>query len=377
MPALSRGGGYKESMLADREKCPCCGKEIVAGTFEYQPVAVKPAAVEWAEEGGEVTVQEEGDLMSFSGRWFLRAEAPLPLGFDRSPVRPIVWLEIPEEMASSVYDLRSGSRSRLSGMASLACDVPGFPGTIGAPSRFRIRNSEGVAEIVTIADQRVLSLPEDPSHDEVLELYRQMWGAEEDKRTPDASGRERFFSWWEGILGRTVHRKTVPPPPRFSGMEPGEMLFSPPMDTGGIAVMATLGCSDLPESDKKEIACWARNPSESFLEIFSEFVYITRMNKKPLRSGYIVPERDTIPETGFSGWLLSEPWWIRDNMFLPPSEEGPSVEVLGAMPLYPVEMAFAAMFGPDRLIEALQEANIDPTDLERDAVAPDMEAGGK
>lgn len=374
--AGSRGGRYKRDMLADREKCPCCGKEIVAGTFEYQPVAIKPLAVEWAEESGSANAEEKSDLLGMSGRWFVRAEAPLPLGMKNSPVRPVIWLEIGESLASSIYDLRSGNRSRVSGPATLACDLPGFPGSVGSPARFRIRNQGEPAEVVSVSDQRIASLPEEPTHEQILDIYRYMWGAEKDGRQPDSSQRERFFAWWENMLGRTVHRRLVQPPPRFSGIEPGEMLFSPPLDTGGVAVMATLGCSDLPESEKKEIACWVRNPPERFLEIFSEFVYISRMNQKPLRSGYIVPEKEILPD-GFSGWLLCDPWWIheRESLYLPPSESGPSIEVLGAMPLYPVEMAYATMFGPDKLIEELQDSGVDPTDLGRDPVAPELEGG--
>ena len=304
------------------------------------------------------------------GRFFLQAELPLPLRREDTPVVLDVWIEVLEDAARGMRAVAEGERRSFSGRAILASDVPGFPGSAGSVCRIRFRG--GSLRIIDCGDSRIASLPSDMEHEAMAALYRLVWGNPEPLRPVRWDLREAVEADLQKRLGGRCQTKLVSPPPRIAGMDPGEVLVSPPLDTGRPAFLSTVGCSDVADSGGRhyEITTRLQNPSDDLVRCFGEFVYLARMNPHALLPGQIVPERKPIPDSNgkMAAWVLlaaeGGPWE-------PTKTERGYVEYLQALPLMPVEVSFAGAFGVEKLEEVLQNSGEDLTSLKR---LPSVEA---
>lgn len=305
------------------------------------------------------------------GRFFLRAELPLPLRREDTPIVLEVWIEVLEDAASGICAVLEGERRSFSGRAHLASDVPGFPGSSGSVCRIRFRGE--AIKIIDCGDERISSLRADLDHEEMAALYRCIWGNSDDLAAVRWDLRQAVASDLQDRLGGRCQTKLVEPPSRIAGIDPGEVLVSPPLDTGRPAFLSTVGCSDVADSSGRhyEITTRLQNPSDDLVRCFGEFVYLARMNPHAILPGQIVPERKPIPDSNgkMSAWLLIEteeaPPWEATK-----ADRG-LVEYLQAFPLMPVEVSFASAFGVEKLQEVLHMSGEDLTSLKR---LPSVEA---
>lgn len=369
--------------------CPCCGKPLPLGLFAKAFEAPSSWAVSQIEEEGEYVAHasdalaDEG-LIEIAGRFFARAVLPLPLSLPESPVRARVWLEIPGDSAAILL-VTSPQGMATAGQGQLASDLPGFPGISGAPCSWELPVGSDELVIRWCADERILSLPKRPNHDQLAALYRRLWGNPNPITPDDPQLRAAVIAHWHEALGRPLYRQPVEPPPMLAGYRAPELAIGPPLDTGGDAVMATIGCAEEPNPDggRVEIVAWAADPSEKFIESFSEFCFLSRLSSEPLAHGRVVPERRVIPGTeGMHGWVLLDPALLggpeRELVAGPiRSPEGEEVQVLAAVPLYAPEIALAVGMGPRELLELFERHDVDPLDLKRESVLKPVTPDGE
>lgn len=360
-------------MGAERKQCPCCGQDKPLGLFDLRPQINLPLPVEVAAQSGadERDVLRHRDVVGFADRWFLNCEASLPLGRLDSPIKVGLWIELSPQQLQAVQAVRRGERRQASGRAHLACELPGFAGSIGALCRYRIRAGDELAQIVDISDRRLALIPEDAGHETMAALYRRLFGNTEPLADAQALRRALAEASLRQQVGRAVYDSEITPPPQLAGVEPAKLLVSPPLDTGEAAFMATVGCADwAPDGHEPvEIAAWLRNPSNQLIECFSEFAYLSRMNSRPITSNYVVRERRPIPGTddSFVAWMLVDPWWLSADEGVVRLDGG--VRLLAAVPLYPSEVEYAKVFGTEDLASELMMTSEDLTDLNRESVA--------
>jgi len=361
----------------DSRPCPCCGKPLPLGLFSKHYEAGFPWAAERIEQDGELSAEisdalADGGLVEIAGRFFVRAEMPLPVSLPESPVRARVWVEIPADNAALL--LVTGPQGVASaGEGHLASELPGFPGLIGSPCAWELPAGANELVIRWCADERIDQLPEHPDHDQLAGIYRMLWGNPGPVVPDDPELRAAVISHWHETLERPLYRKPIEPPPMLSGYRAPELAVGPPLDTGGDAVLATIGCSEQPgpAGERVEIVGWADDPSEEFIRSFSEFCFISRLSDEPLGHGRVVPERRVIPGTeGMHGWLLVDPPLLGEERHERVGEVIPSpsgeVKVLAAIPLHPAEMALAAGMGPKALFDLFERTGHDPLDLARE-----------
>jgi hypothetical protein len=135
-------------MTEGAKTCPCCGEEIPLGLFARDAKVILPAAVALMNDAGHPIEHCFGDqIILASSRWFVRCMATLPLDWDESPVRAWAWAEVDQVVAVRLGHLMAGEASGLEASGVLACDVPGFPGTIGSRVALRHDESQGALRI--------------------------------------------------------------------------------------------------------------------------------------------------------------------------------------------------------------------------------------
>jgi hypothetical protein len=328
-----------------------------------------PLAGEWVEEAAVALPVKDGPFLTLFGRHFIPVQMPLPLGWTDSPIQLRLWIEIVESDVQGIRSVLTGERRSFSSSGTMACDVPGFPGSIGSPCRYRYRGHGQEAQITFCADRRIDDLDEDPGHAGMAALYRRIWGNDTPVKDFDPDLQQAMVEGWGHWLGRQAYARDVGPPPQMAGMNPGKVIVAPPLDTDQPAILATIGCSDLPGAGNRhyELTCAVRNPSDDFISCFGEFAYLTRMNRTPIGPSAIVPERRGIPDSDdMVAWLLADPWWDEpapENVL-----DGKQIEHLIAVPIYATEMAFAAMYGPEALMRAFRDIDPDLASLNREPV---------
>lgn len=347
------------------ESCPCCGGPARPGLFERRPFVEEPLAVEWMRESGALLPVDDGPFIAVAGRYFIPVQLPLPIGQLYSPIRLRLWVEISESDIAGIRLVLLGERRSYSSTATMACDIPGFPGSVGSPCRFRLRGDGQEAVLTSLADERISAIPEQLDHDGYAALYRLVWGNAKTIRDFNPEGQEALASSWSKWLGRQTYAREIGPPPQMAGMNPGKVVVAPPIDTNEPAVLATLGCSDLVGAGDRhyELLCSIQNPSEEFIRCFGEFAYLTRMNTALIGPSAIIPEKGGIPDAEeMVAWLLAEPWWGEVG---PDSVAGKEIDHLVAVPIYAAELTFAAIYGPEALTRVFQDIDPDLSSLQR------------
>lgn len=349
--------------------CPCCGINLPAGLFSQIQIAQAPSVVMVA---GSEPAERVGRMLRFNGRYFLSAIAALPLHWPGSPVRAAIWVELDLTDAERVADLDSDPEpaEEFTCRGSLACDIPGFPGTLGSRCEFSVTAASPAAQLLGCSDVRISSIPVQPTHDELVRLYRGMWGQTQEVIPEDESLREAVSNYWKRMFSdKNLTSMDVTPPPSLSGIKPPKLILAPPQDTGYQSVLMTVGCAEGAQASGEgaELITWVRDPENEFIDCFGEFLFITRSNSRPVSAGTVVPERRPIPGTGkrMRGWLITKPWWIE----LPDLEHASeTVSMLAAIPLHEPEMVMIAASGEQSVIERFKEKGVDVSDLKRDPV---------
>jgi len=355
---------------ASEQLCPCCGHRLLPpGLFSANPDLPTPLPLQHMLDADELGTSLLEDEVLFScGRFFARAELPLPLTRLDTPIRVKGWVEIDKDIFDELVDISEGQLNHLRAAATLACDIPGFPGSLGA--KVMIERIYGVSAtmIISCADGRIGSIPGDLGHDDMAALYRCIWGNEDEVAEADPELRKRVGYALQEFIDRPTYRKKMTPPAGLAGIEATDVIIAPPLDTGEEAILATVGCSDtaVATGSPVELIAWVRNPSDGFIRSFADFGYLSRLNDNPIRTGMIVPENPSIPDTDdrMAGWLL----WSSDRLKKVvgiKDTEGRTVQLLEAIPLYEIEMVFAQAFGSDTLMRHLEESETDLSDLTR------------
>lgn len=354
------------------ERCPCCGERQPHGLFAIHPAIEYPLVVELAQRNGETaeTIEHDG-LLVHNGRWFLQARLNLPVRRADSPLAMRIWIEINDAQIDAVRTVRDKQRRQVSGLAQIACELPGFVGSIGSPCRFRLRAGQHEATIVAVSDRRISDIAEDSSHDQLAELYRLVWGNPDPLVSPQESLRDAARAGWQQMIGRACYVNPVDPPPALAGSPEVELLVSPPLDTGEPAFLATIGAAEAVAagSDLIEIGAWIRNPSADVIRCFSEFSYLTRSHSWESFAGRLLMEQDTIPDTdeALVAWFLTEPWWT--DQAVATADDGRTIKLVVAIPLHAEEVNYAGVFGLEALHQELQMTSEDLTDLDRGPAA--------
>lgn len=350
--------------------CPCCDKPLPLGLFSHVHLAPLPVAIRIMLAGGEdeEAIDVGETVIRACGRSFLLCEAPLPLSWRQSPVRVRTWVECDARTADRLANSPGSSGlDSFVGEGVLASDLSFFSGSVG--SAVAIGAGEGLPIIHRVGDDRVQALPNRPSHDELVAIYRRGWGNADPVAEADPEFRYALNAALQEELGRPCYRQPVEPPAPLAGITPAELLVSPPFDVGEEAVMATIGCAEVfGKQPPTELIGLVRNPSPDFVKSFSEFCYLSRLNRNLIGHGLIVPEYTKIPDTSrMTSWLLVNPSSVRHSIFQNDSlvVKGREVQILTAIPLYPEEQSFGQQEGVEALLDNLAAEDIDLTDLHR------------
>ena len=344
--------------------CSCCGEQLPMGLFAKIYSAPLPLAVRLMPQD---TVQIDDRLIRASGRVFILCLAPLPLSFANSPVKVKSWVECDERTALRLSSsVAPAGLDNFVGEGVLASDLGSFAGSIGAG--VAISAGETLPVIRRVLDDRILALPPRPSHEDLIDIYRQTWGNSRPVVDADPVFRLALNRELQKSFSRPCYRRPVEPPASLSGISPAEILVAPPFDVDEKAFMATIGCGEVSGVGMPtEMVTSAYNPSPEFVHSFAEFCYLSRLNSTILARGLVVPERQTIPGTSrMSSWILMEPSsadnsLIQDTLVV----EDREVQILAAVPLYPEENFFAQREGVAALFDRLDRSEASLADLSR------------
>jgi hypothetical protein len=345
--------------------CPCCGRTLPLGVFTRPAIVKQPLAVKLASEHGERMVEHAG-VIEIAGRTFLAADASLPLVWPESPVQISTWIECDARYRDKLTTAREGKGEAWYGNGWLAADVPGFPGSIGSSVYFSVTPGQITPRLRRVDDTRIAGLGR-LNHEQLIGLYRQVWGNRDSVVDADLVLRGLVYQAWSDRIGREIYRQPIAPPPPVSGIVPAELLIAPPRDTGDEAALATLGCAEAARTPEHaaELITWVRDPGPEFIRSFAEFCYLTRMSRPRLAHGAVISERVAIPQSNeMSSWLLARPWWEGETWSEIPYQQQ-TIQLLAAIPLCPAEKAFAERRGSRELLRALEAANADFADLQR------------
>lgn len=348
--------------------CPCCNQPLPAGLFSRIAAVEAPLPVARAlgSLAGAETALDQG-MIALHDRFFVACQATLPLHEMLSPVKVEVWVELDAQQFGFFLDVRRGRRSHLEAHAHLACEWPGFPGSLGAPVYLEW-HGEGLPRILHCVDRRISEVGRRKGtfgHDDYVRLYRQVWGGPLEIAEANASLRQAVIETLHQLAGRRqVFLRPVEPPARFAGIEPAAIVFQPPLDTGSEALLGTVGIAEAMEKNPRvELVSWVCDPTEEFQRSFGELAYWSRDRRPDLRDGVIIVEEGGVPATdSMSAWLVCEPWWRG----LPRVESGDDVvDLLTAVPIAREEQRFAERKGPQALLSRLADSSINPFDLGR------------
>jgi hypothetical protein len=376
----SEDDNLKKGKKKERIPCPCCyNEDLPLGLFSRQVIADEPIVFTIManhDEDDDIIFLTPYLAKSFE-RYFLKVVCPLPLGRINSPIIPQIWLEINLDEAETILHLDTfpqerGTINSINGVGKLANDLPGFFGSLGSYAYFY--KQQGSPAVVTdCLDSRIQTIPENLDHQGMVDLYRQIWGNIDMVTEANLQQRADINSYWRKLVGAPVYRQPVMPPPMLSGIKPTEILVAPPQDTNDEVFLATIGCSETLDDHKVEIIAFARNPSEEFIQSFSEFSYLSRINHDPVESGMMIRERFSVPDSDqqMHGWLLQSPSWRYPKEKLAfKDKQGQEIHVLEAIPLHGFEIMFAETFGIEALLDHLQDDDVDLADLKRPPAVP-------
>lgn len=303
------------------------------------------------------------------GRYFVSCDATVPVHVPSSPVKVRVWAELTEVQFGAYVGFTGGKRTNFEAFASLACDWPGFAGSVGSPILVAAGGDDPRPRIKHIADLRVQEVGRRGQlcHDEYAALYRKSFGGPSEVVGADGALREAIIAALHGWVDSPVFVKPVEPPARFAGIEPAAVVLSPPADTGAQALLGTVGISEAMPGDGVELMVWARDPTDEFQRAVGDFCYWSRQSKQPLREGTVVTESLVVPSTNdMTAWLVCEPWWLEHP--LPAAYgSGKRVDFLSAVPISRNEQRFAERRGTRELADLLERRDVDISDLRRDS----------
>ena len=356
--------------------CPCCGLPITTGLFESQRLVNTPVALEalsLSDQADEIETRQGGAL-TVNGRSFLPANISLPLFRHESPVGAVVWVETAYHVGDDLLRFVEQKLAHFSASASLACDIPGFPGTIGALVTIEAWQGEDIPRITWCSDMRVLMIgrSDDFGHNDLVRLYRRLWGGSGETPPDNPILREAAQKAVEQHSGRS-YAKPVGAIGRYAGITPPQILVRPPLDTGGEARLATVGIAEGMKGPRKvELVTATKNGGHAFEKSFGEFCFWSRREQNPpLDNGIIIPENQGgIPEhPNMAAWLILENFETEEGPLCPPpSEAGQAViDYLAAIPITREEFAFAHHFGVAELTTRLEDSGADVTDLGRES----------
>lgn len=351
--------------------CPCCGEELPLGLFYYKPqISIPPPLAAMRADG--VGIKEIGNhFMMAQGRLFLLARATFPLDWKKSPVTVGAWVEVGQSAASELTTMEeSNEEIPVIGSGRLACDLPGFPGSLGAEVSFAYQPGESHARIHTCGDARIADF-NTRDHKELGSLYRRAWGGSAELIPDRPELRAGIGVAWHEIVGRPIFRRELEPPAAIAGTKPLEILIAPPLDTGGEAIAASVGIVNALRRQPVELITYARNADDHYLESFGELCYLPFIsNNVEFVNNDLIGQNQGLPGVPeMIAWLICESWWLDS---LPPSIEvdGLDVKLQVAIPVRPEEVAFAAHRGPGALRQELELNAVDVTDLKRPQFMP-------
>lgn len=360
--------------------CPCCGVLLAPGLFAIDARVVQPVQAGWLAAGGgnNAVLLHAGGVVTLHGRAFIAVRASLPLN-TTSPVAVHVWVEVDWVDAerylvfreSGLYQGAGEAPTGFGATGSLACDMPGFPATMGSHCRIVCTDPIAGARMTDCADLRVQMLGRELQldHQGLVNLYRRTHGGS--GAVAQADGALRAATT-QGLLGGTYFAKPIEPFGRFAGIEPPQLLVRPPLDTDGEVHFATVGIAEAMEEQKLELVAAARNGGPEFEQSFGEFVFWSRTKQNPpLQHGMIVPERHgAIPSAPqMVAWLITEQLETEEGPLCPPpvTVGKNDIHFLAAVPITAGELTFAQQSGTLALIAGLEASGIDLADLQRES----------
>jgi len=282
-----------------------------------------------------------------------------------------VWVELDEHaFARTAGAVDGGSRDSFQVKGSLACDWPGLIGTMGSGVIVRVNpTAGGELRVIDATDTRLRALRGARTHKQLVGLYRMMFGFGREVMEADGALRSLQRSRWERFAGRPCHIQPVEPPASVAGIRPAELLIAPPLDTGEEALLCTLGNAEA-STERSEVACWARNPSDAFIRSFAQFSYWSRVNGDGPQQNILVSDhRGRVPDAqDKSAWLVCRPFFLDEGELSLACREDFTVSVLAAIPVSSDESIFAAIRGPAELIRRFEWDRTDIFDLDRPSV---------
>ena len=335
------------------------------------PVALE--ALSMSDQASEVEAHQ-GGVLTVNGRSFLPANISLPAFWHDSPVGAVVWVETAYHLGDDWIRFADLQLERFSASGTLACDVPGFPGTLGSIVTLEAAKDDAVPHITWCSDMRVLMIgrADGFGHDDLVRLYRRLWGGTGETAPDNPLLREAALRAIEQHNGH-FFAKPIEALGRYAGIKPPQILVRPPLDTGGEARLATIGIAEGMRGPRKvELVTATRNGGPAFEKSFGEFCFWSRREQNPpLDAGLIIPENQgAIPEhPNMAAWLILEDFETGEGPLCPPpSEVGQAViDYLAAIPITREEFAFAHQRGVPELVAKLEASEADVADLGRDS----------
>jgi hypothetical protein len=357
----------------DERACPCCGILIPAGLFERTRTVEAPRSLEELAQSDHATevTRHAGSILTVNGRSFLPVDVSLPLYWVDSPVAAQVWVETAYHSGDDFIRFQDGRYPYFQALGTLACDIPGFPGSMGAPVQITAAQGEQ-PRLTWCADMRILLVgrEEDFGHQDLVRLYRRLWGGSGDTPAEDQALRKAARDMVKEYYGHFFSRPVTAFGP-YAGIQPPEVLVRPPLDTGGEARFATIGIAEAMKGPQKiELVAAARNGGPAFEKSFGEFCFWSRREQNPpLQAGMVIPEATGgIPSyQNLAAWLITENYDTPEGPLCPPASlvGAAQLSYLAAIPITREELAYAALNGPVELLTCLEASGLDVTDLSR------------
>jgi hypothetical protein len=366
------GARYFEATLYEHDRnCPCCNRELPPGLFARVACVEAPVAVArtlGSLDGADGAISQ--GMIALHDRFFVACGATLPLHDQSSPVKVEVWAELDAQQFGHFLEAKKGKRRYLQAHAHLACEWPGFPGSVGAPIYVEWDAEHySMPSVIHCVDRRISEVGRRGGfeHEDYVKLYRQVWGGPRDIANADERLRLAVIDALHELADRRqIFLKPVEPPARFAGIEPAAIVFQPPVDTGSEALLGTVGIAEaMAGNERIELVSWAQDPSEEFQKSFGDLAYWSRAPHPSLRDGVIIVEEGGVPAAhDMSGWLICSPWW-RERDLPRVRVEDTIIDLLACVPISRNEQRFAEKRGPQALISKMASSDVNIFDLQR------------